>query len=181
MDSPPSNRSIIVMTRNFEPLCKTSPEKAFCLIYSDRAVGYSFASEQFNNFVTLRTVSGEYYVPKIIVLKSNFGMSFFLKRKIVQPTKRNIFSRDSNKCGYCGKKATTLDHVVPTSKGGQNTWDNLVAACHHCNNSKGDKAPEEVGLKLIHAKLKSVTPQEYSGKMLNEFLEIIEKDASYGS
>lgn len=181
MVAKPCDRSIIVMTRNYEPLCKVSPERAFCLIYTDRAVGYSFSNPDYNEFITLKSVNGEYYVPKVIILKSAFEISLLLKRTQIQPTKRNIFTRDGSKCGYCGKKATTLDHIVPQSKGGGNTWDNLVAACHKCNNSKADKSPEEAGMKLLNGKLKAMTTHDFTSKLLDEFLEICEVDTGYGS
>ena len=63
-------------------------------------------------------------------------------------TRYNIFRRDNHQCVYCGesnKKVLTLDHVVPQSKGGPNTWSNLVTACKRCNNEKDDLTLEEYG------------------------------------
>jgi 5-methylcytosine-specific restriction endonuclease McrA len=60
--------------------------------------------------------------------------------------------RDRNTCQFCGavfpSSELTLDHVVPRSRGGRSSWENLVACCYRCNNSKGDRTPEEAGLKL---------------------------------
>ena len=73
----------------------------------------------------------------------------YIKRNELAPTKHNIFRRDANTCQYCGsKKDLTIDHVVPVSKGGKNTWTNMVTACHKCNNKKGDKSLEDIGFTL---------------------------------
>jgi 5-methylcytosine-specific restriction endonuclease McrA len=67
-------------------------------------------------------------------------------------SRKNILLRDRNTCQFCGRvfssSELTLDHVVPRSRGGRSSWENLVACCYHCNNSKGDRTPEEAGLKL---------------------------------
>jgi 5-methylcytosine-specific restriction endonuclease McrA len=70
-------------------------------------------------------------------------------------SRRNIIIRDSGMCMYCGKKTLnlTLDHIIPRSKGGSNSWDNLVACCPEDNRRKGDKTLEEAGMKLIHKPL----------------------------
>lgn len=60
-----------------------------------------------------------------------------------------ILRRDGYRCQYCGKPGSTIDHVHPQSRGGENTWWNLVAACFGCNNSKADRTPEEAGMKLL--------------------------------
>jgi HNH endonuclease len=67
--------------------------------------------------------------------------------------RRNIYHRDGNMCQYCGKKFPTselsLDHIVPRSRGGRDTWQNLVCACTNCNARKADKTPAQVGMRLI--------------------------------
>lgn len=77
----------------------------------------------------------------------------------VNGRKRDIFKRDSYTCVYCGfagdDKELTLDHVVPRSRGGDNTSYNLVTACFPCNNKKGDKLPEELGIKVNKSLLAS--------------------------
>jgi len=59
-----------------------------------------------------------------------------------------ILRRDRFRCAYCGRTGTTLDHVVPRSRGGQTSWTNCVAACERCNVKKADKTPEEAGMTL---------------------------------
>jgi len=58
-------------------------------------------------------------------------------------TKKDILDRDRRTCAFCGGKGETVDHVLPKSRRGRDTWENLVAACSKCNNSKGDRTPEE--------------------------------------
>ncbi|QDK02601.1 HNH endonuclease [Gordonia phage Phendrix] len=60
-----------------------------------------------------------------------------------------VLRRDKNVCGYCGDFATTVDHIFPQSRGGPNTWGNLIAACFDCNNLKDNRTPEEAGMKLL--------------------------------
>ncbi len=67
-------------------------------------------------------------------------------------SRKNILLRDRNTCQFCVRvfpsSELTLDHVVPRSRGGRSSWENLVACCYRCNNTKGDRTPEEAGLKL---------------------------------
>lgn len=63
-------------------------------------------------------------------------------------TKAGILKRDKHTCVYCGGKANTVDHVMPESRGGGFTWDNLAAACEDCNSFKADRTPEEAGMRL---------------------------------
>jgi 5-methylcytosine-specific restriction endonuclease McrA len=63
-------------------------------------------------------------------------------------SRRGVLRRDSNRCAYCAKSATTIDHVQPKSRGGKDTWENLVACCLRCNNKKGDKTLAEIGWAL---------------------------------
>lgn len=83
-------------------------------------------------------------VPKIVMVKS-----FVVRHRKWSPRKRNVLMRDSYECQYCGSEDNlTLDHVVPKSKGGKDTWENLVAACQKCNSRKGDRTPDEADMKL---------------------------------
>ena len=70
-------------------------------------------------------------------------------------SRKNILMRDRYTCQYCLKASPsgelTLDHVIPRSRAGETTWENLVACCHQCNNRKGSRTPEEAGMKLARA------------------------------
>jgi 5-methylcytosine-specific restriction endonuclease McrA len=78
----------------------------------------------------------------------------YIQPRIQQLTKKNIYLRDSHTCLYCGRTFQgfdlTLDHVYPRSRGGKNTWENLVTACKSCNQRKDDRTPEEAGMPLLH-------------------------------
>lgn len=65
--------------------------------------------------------------------------------------RKNIFHRDNYTCQYCGKKGLplTLDHILPKSRGGKNTWENIVTACPKCNTLKANRTPLEAGMKML--------------------------------
>jgi 5-methylcytosine-specific restriction endonuclease McrA len=74
----------------------------------------------------------------------------------LKPTKKMVQKHYDHRCVYCGSlNNLTIDHVLPISRGGKNTWENLVCACYSCNIRKGDKTPQEVGLRLY---IKSFRP-----------------------
>jgi 5-methylcytosine-specific restriction endonuclease McrA len=112
--------------------------------------------------------------PDVIQL-NNFVFSF---SRPVKCNKYNIALRDENTCQYCGrvcgKASRTVDHVVPTSIGGQNSFENCVLACKRCNNNKGDKTLKQAGLKLLK-KPKSLTWEDLlslkAGNIFNRFKE----------
>lgn len=71
--------------------------------------------------------------------------------KVPPVNRREVLRRDNHACQYCGStKHLTLDHVIPRSKGGQHTWDNVVTACEKCNSTKKDRLPHEAGMVLKH-------------------------------
>ena len=63
-------------------------------------------------------------------------------------TRTAVLRRDGYRCGYCGQTGTTMDHIIPRSRGGRTTWTNCVAACQTCNRTKADKTPSEAGMRL---------------------------------
>lgn len=96
----------------------------------------------------IRSGSGELWqVPKIVVVKK-----FVKHRKQWLPTKRNIFLRDGYSCAYCGTTnpdILTIDHVLPRSRRGKDTWENLVSSCYACNSRKANRTPEEAQMPLL--------------------------------
>lgn len=72
-------------------------------------------------------------------------------------SRKNIMQRDRYTCQYCGlqPKHLTLDHIMPVSRGGLSTWENLVCCCEGCNRKKADRTPEEAGMTLLHRPLPS--------------------------
>jgi 5-methylcytosine-specific restriction endonuclease McrA len=63
-------------------------------------------------------------------------------------SRRGVLARDHRRCGYCRQPASTVDHIVPRSQGGQNTWLNTIAACYACNQRKADRTPAKAGMVL---------------------------------
>jgi 5-methylcytosine-specific restriction endonuclease McrA len=109
--------------------------------------GKAIAVEQYHK--TISSVSEIFKLPAVIVLK------VYVKNRLtsVSPKKRNIFWRDANICQYCGNKfhikELTVDHIMPKSRGGKNTWLNLTTSCMKCNQKKGARTPEEANMKLL--------------------------------
>lgn len=104
----------------------------------------------------LHTPSTSFLVPRVIRVLTfdKFQMDY------VKLTRRNIFERDHYTCQYCGKTFSkkhvelNIEHVIPKSKGGKNSWSNLVTACVKCNQRKGDKTPKQAGMELIQKPVK---------------------------
>ena len=90
------------------------------------------------------------YIPRVIKMYTDAGADLI---KTVKYSRHNIYKRDNNQCQYCGIKCRarmkTLDHIVPKSRGGKNTWQNIITCCKYCNGKKGNKTPQELGWKLI--------------------------------
>ncbi|MDD4052775.1 MAG: HNH endonuclease, partial [candidate division Zixibacteria bacterium] len=87
-------------------------------------------------------------LPRPSVVRLSWYINVPYKRILL--TRKNIIRRDGHTCQYCGdaRGAMTVDHVIPKRFGGTDSWENLVCACAHCNNKKGDRPPEEVGMRL---------------------------------
>ena len=96
----------------------------------------------------IRAVNFEIQVPRIIRLLDYDR----IPRSTVKFNRRNIFLRDEHRCQYChrvfGTGQLSLDHVMPRSRGGKSTWENIVCACRKCNVRKGSRTPQEAGMKL---------------------------------
>lgn len=95
----------------------------------------------------VRSVSTSIAVPSVVRL----GAYIRVPHKRIMLSRKNIIKRDGGVCQYCGRKAApmTVDHVIPKNMGGKDTWENLVAACAVCNNRKGQRTPEQAGMKLV--------------------------------
>jgi 5-methylcytosine-specific restriction endonuclease McrA len=94
----------------------------------------------------LHSVSTKMPFPSVIKL----GHYRRIPYKNIILSRKNILRRDGYRCQYCGTTATplTVDHIVPRSLGGHDTWENLVAACVRCNNTKDDRPPDKAGMRL---------------------------------
>ena len=110
-------------------------------------IGKAYAIENYKK--EIRSVSESFKLPAVIVLTRYVKFHFHT----MTANRANVIWRDQNTCQYCSKeeesRMLTIDHVLPRSKGGKNTWENLVTACKKCNQKKGNKTPKEANMKLL--------------------------------
>lgn len=97
----------------------------------------------------VRSPTAEFKLPSVLVLNE-----YIPSRRTPAFTRFNVFLRDEWNCQYCGDKfrtqALTFDHVIPRSKGGHTSWENIVTACQCCNTRKGDKLPKDCNMHPMH-------------------------------
>lgn len=184
--------NVLVLNRHWQPIHITTVRRAFSLLYLGVAqvIGPDFSLFDFDSWAELsaatsdqngpnghhrhnvvRTVSRALRVPRVIILQ----LYDRLPRSQVRFSRLNIYHRDENRCQYCGLQAErsqlNLDHVVPRSRGGRTTWENVVCCCIPCNLRKGARTPSEAGMRLIRTPVRprwtptlrprSVPPREW--------------------
>lgn len=141
--------SILVLNADYVPLSVTSLRKGFKLTFKGKAEVIESHSD-----TIVRTEKFSMAQPSVIRLLNYVALPY---RKITL-TRQNIFKRDGQKCVYCpSRKDLTLDHVMPKSRGGKDTWENLVTCCSKCNIKKANRTPEEAGMKF-HGTPKAPNP-----------------------
>jgi hypothetical protein len=135
-------KPVLMLNNSFEPIRITHAQHALKLVTKGKAVVTVAGKTQIYPFV---------YIPSVIRLVDYAVVPY--KRPI--PSRRNIFTRDNHRCLYCGRGNVDLEleHVIPRSRGGQSSWENLVAACRACNSRKDNRTPEEANMPLIHRPL----------------------------
>lgn len=133
--------SIVVLNASREVIGTTSLRRAVAMLSTGTAVGVAMTDH--DNQVMRSSAGQVIEVPPVIVLSSYVRVPY----RTPAPTRANVLARDGYVCqfGTCTARATTLDHLLPRSRGGTDTWQNLVAACRRCNNAKGDRTPAEWG------------------------------------
>jgi 5-methylcytosine-specific restriction endonuclease McrA len=168
-ESPALSASVLLLNRLYCAIRVINAKRALTLLYRELAEVIAvedgqFLSYDFDDWLEvsaakstfepelhdwIRTVRFQIAVPKVIRL---LGYDR-LPRVEVKLNRRNLYARDQNRCQYCGKRFPTselsLDHVVPRSRGGTNSWENIVCACLRCNIKKGGRVPEEAHMRLI--------------------------------
>jgi len=130
----------LVLNQNYEPLTICNVKRAVILAYLGKA---EIVSK--NETKKIKSVRHTFDYPSIVRLV------YFIKvpyKKIIL-SRKNILRRDGHRCQYCGTTQNlTVDHVMPKSRGGEDSWENLTTACIRCNNKKGDRTPEEAKMHL---------------------------------
>jgi 5-methylcytosine-specific restriction endonuclease McrA len=133
--------SVLVLNSAYQPINVTSFIKGFRLVYNGKA---EILEEYSDPIITERF---NYPRPSVIRLLNYTPFKYrksFLNR-------RNIFVRDGSECVYCGTKNNlTIDHVLPSSRGGKNTWQNMITCCKKCNAKKDNRTPEEANMIMKH-------------------------------
>jgi len=131
---------VLVLNCNHEPLNICHYRRALGLIFTGRAVVLETNGE------LVRSERLALHMPSVVRL------AYQVKRPIpeLRLSRRSILARDAYTCQYCGqqRRVLTIDHVIPRDAGGEHTWENLVCCCTQCNNVKGNRNPEQAGLKL---------------------------------
>ena len=131
---------VLVLNQDYRAVCVTSVERAVVLVLLQKAELVEAAQDR-----TLHSPSARYPWPSVVRLKVFVRVPY----KKILLSRKNVLRRDGHRCQYCGsRERLTLDHVQPKSRGGQDAWENLVAACSRCNNRKGNRTPEEAGMTL---------------------------------
>jgi 5-methylcytosine-specific restriction endonuclease McrA len=154
--------SVLVLNRVYQPIHVTSVRRAIGLLYQGvaRAIDEQFQLFDFESWASLaaaeheeaiQTPSRRILVPRVIVL-----VALEVRPRVrVRFSRFNVYARDESRCQYCGRRLPrselNLDHVVPRSRGGRTSWDNVVCSCIACNLRKGGRTPEEAGMRLLHA------------------------------
>jgi 5-methylcytosine-specific restriction endonuclease McrA len=159
------NKSIVlVLNRNWQAINIRTPQEAFCQMATNVATALEIEGENYirpvnwDEWITLpirpqdnavHTVRGAIRVPTVIVAL-NYAK---VPKKRPKLCAKNIRERDGNRCQYTGKLLKpdegSLDHVLPRSRGGADTWENLVWSSKEVNTRKADRLPHEAGLKLL--------------------------------
>lgn len=127
----------LVLNAGYEPLAVVSFKRALVLVLNGKATVVA-ADEEHPVFGS----SGAWDRPSVILLTRYVRMP---GARRIPVTRRGVLRRDDGRCCYCGRSAATVDHVLPRSRGGADSWENLVACCLACNNGKGDRTPAEMG------------------------------------
>jgi hypothetical protein len=154
------NSKVLVLNRSYLPVHVTSVKRAFALLYQGvaRAVDEQYRTFDFDSWRDLAlevdhekvgVVGGFVRVPRVLLLTAYERVP----KRHVRFSRFNIYARDNNTCQYCGRRLPrtelNLDHVIPRSRGGMSTWENVVCSCHSCNRRKGGRTPEEASMLLI--------------------------------
>lgn len=128
---------VLVLNASYEPLNITNWKRAVILLIKGKA-------EQLEH--NGRLIYRQFPFPSVIRLRNYIKVPY----KEIPLTRRNVLERDRHSCQYCNYKGEqlTLDHVIPKSRGGKDSWDNLATACVRCNIKKGNRTPKEANMPL---------------------------------
>ncbi len=161
--------AVLVLNSSLQPLSVITERRLVVLISKQKV---TFVDDEVRQLIeeSIQARRLELERPVIVQLLANVR----IPRLALQPTRSNIMLRDEETCQYCGKRSRelTLDHVIPRSRGGQSTWENLVASCKACNGKKGNRLLKDVHMHLIRQPRPLI--QEYAGFFLLRYPKLRE-------
>jgi 5-methylcytosine-specific restriction endonuclease McrA len=131
--------SALVLNASHEPLCVVSGKRAVVLLLAGKAVCLVPGDRE------VHSASWHLPVAHVLCLTRYVRVPF---RAQVPLSRRAVYERDGGRCAYCSTAASSVDHVMPRSRGGAHSWDNVVAACQRCNHLKADRTLKELGWSL---------------------------------
>ncbi|WP_188586374.1 HNH endonuclease [Gordonia jinhuaensis] len=132
---------VLLLNATYEPLTAISIRRAIVLVLRDRAdVVHADPSA-----AAVHSAGVAIPIPSVIRLRHYVRVPY---RAVIPMTRAALMHRDRFRCGYCGSRANTIDHVIPRSRGGTHSWDNCVACCGSCNHKKADRLLSELGWTL---------------------------------
>ena len=135
------NGHVLLLNADYSALSVCSVERAIILVLLQKADLVEAHSDRFVRSTSLR-------LPWPSIVRLKFYVRVPYKRIMI--SRKNVLRRDRFRCQYCNSRdRLTIDHVMPKSRGGRDTWDNLVTACTRCNTRKGNRTPEEAGMPLL--------------------------------
>jgi 5-methylcytosine-specific restriction endonuclease McrA len=150
-----TSERVLVLNASYEPVHICGVKRALVMVFTGTARVEEADAGRF-----LRSPSRAFPLPLVIRLQRYVR----IPRREFNFSKKNIFLRDGYTCQYCGvmfaSRDLTLDHVTPRSGGGDSSWENLVTCCKPCNHRKGNRRPEDAGLRLLRHP-RPQTPQSY--------------------
>jgi 5-methylcytosine-specific restriction endonuclease McrA len=129
----------LVLNATYEPLGVVSARRAVVLVLAEKA------EIVHHNGAEFRSEHMAIPVPSVIRLRYFVRVPYERRAPL---SRKGVFLRDGGRCQYCGKKAESIDHVVPRSRGGEHSWENVVAACSRCNSYKRDRLLEDTSMRL---------------------------------
>lgn len=133
--------TVVVLNASFEPLGIVPMHRALVFLIRERASIVDAVPGR-----TIRSAQAEFPFPRVVQLREMVRVPYCFGQ--VAWTRRGLLQRDDHECAYCGKRASTVDHIVPRSRDGRDEWLNTIAACSRCNNVKANRTPEEAGMPL---------------------------------
>lgn len=147
---------VVVLNADYTFLNTIHWKRAIVLVDRDKVDVIKYADK------CVHTCDSIFTLPLVVKLREFVQV---LYNRSVKLTKRNVFLRDEYTCAYCGRNLRysndiTVDHIVPKSKGGKNSWNNCVTSCKKCNYSKGNRIPERAGM-VLHKKPDKLSIRRY--------------------